>query len=87
MVCKWLQTRNDLSTAETSLAAAVADRSQLQQEVNSLRDQQMLLASDLKLKTSRLEAAQQQLATEAEEHEAERALQQKQLEQLKVKLI
>eukprot|EP00775_Hariotina_reticulata_P012257 gene12257-12395_t len=78
------QTRSDLSAAETSLAAAVADRGQLQQEVNNLRDQQMLLASDLKLKTSRLEAAQQQLGSEAEEHEAERALQQKQLEQLKV---
>lgn len=44
----------------------------------------MLLASDLKLRTSRLEAAQQQLATEAKEHEAETALQQKQLVQLKV---
>jgi hypothetical protein len=45
----------------------------------------MLLASDLKLRTSRLEAAQQQLATEAKEHEAETELQQKQLVQLKVK--
>jgi hypothetical protein len=44
----------------------------------------MLLESELKLKTSRMEAAQQQLASEAQEHQAKQALLQKQLEQYKV---
>lgn len=73
-----------LASAEESLANATADRSQLQQELRSKSDQLMLMQSELKLKSSRMDAAQQQLAAEAGEHEAQRALLQKQLEQLKV---
>lgn len=80
-----LQVRAELNTAESSLATATADRLQLQQELSSKSDQLMLLESELRLKTSRLDAAQQQLATEAEEHAAERALLQRQLEQLMVR--
>jgi chromosome segregation ATPase len=80
-----LQVRAELSTAEASLATATADRLQLQQELSSKSDQLMLLESELRLKASRLDAAQQQLATEAEEHAAERALLQRQLEQLMVR--
>lgn len=79
-----LQIRAELATAEASLSTVAAERSQIQQELNAKSDKLMLMESELRLKTSRLEAAQQQLATEAEEHEAERALLQKQLEQLKV---
>lgn len=49
-----------------------------------MRDKVILLESELKLKTSRMEAAQQQLASEVQEHQAKQALLQKQLEQLKV---
>jgi ABC-type phosphate transport system auxiliary subunit len=78
------QVRAELSTAETSLATATAERLQLQQELNTKWDQLMLLESELRLKTSRLDASQQQLSNEAEEHAAERALLQRQLEQLVV---
>eukprot|EP00879_Flechtneria_rotunda_P025350 GHRR01026930.1.p1 GENE.GHRR01026930.1~~GHRR01026930.1.p1 ORF type:complete len:679 (+),score=281.79 GHRR01026930.1:134-2170(+) len=78
------QVQADLSAAEASLAAAAAERAQLQQELSSSRDQAMLLQNEMRLKTSRLEAIQQQLAAEAAEHEAEKGLLQKQLEQLKV---
>lgn len=57
----------------------------MQQELSSSRDKVMLLESELKLKTSRMEAAQQQLASEAQEHQAKQALLQKQLEQYKVR--
>jgi uncharacterized protein YhaN len=79
-----VQVRAELNTAEAALATATAERLQLQQELSTKSDQLMLLESELRLKTSRLDAAQQQLSTEAEEHAAERALLQRQLEQLVV---
>lgn len=79
-----LQTRAELDAAEVSVAALTADKATLQQELSSSRDKVMLLESELKLKTSRMEAAQQQLASEAQEHQAKQALLQKQLEQYKV---
>jgi hypothetical protein len=66
------------------VAALTADKAVLQQELSSTRDKVMLLEGDLKLKTSRMEAAQQQRAGETQEHHAKQALLQKQLEQLKV---
>jgi predicted nucleic acid-binding Zn-ribbon protein len=78
------QTRAELDAAEASVAALSADKASLQQELSSTRDKVMLLESELKLKTSRMEAAQQQLASEVQEHSAKQALLQKQLEQLKV---
>jgi hypothetical protein len=81
------QVHAELNTAETSLATATAERLQLQQELNTKSDQLMLLESELRLKASRLDAAQQQLSTEAEEHAAERALLQRQLEQLVVSCV
>jgi predicted nucleic acid-binding Zn-ribbon protein len=78
------QTRAELDSAEASVAALTADKAALQQELSSSRDKVMLLESELKLKTSRMEAAQQQLASETQEHQAKQALLQKQLEQYKV---
>lgn len=80
-----LQTRAELDAADASVSALTADKAALQQELSSSRDKVMLLESELKLKTSRMEAAQQQLASEGEEHQAKQALLQKQLEQLKVR--
>lgn len=80
----FFQTRAELDAAEASVAALTADKLQLQQELSSSRDKVMLLESELKLKVSRMEAAQQQLASEGQEHQAKQALLQKQLEQLKV---
>jgi chromosome segregation ATPase len=79
-----LQARADLAEAESSVSTLAADKAQLQQELSAARDQVLVLESELKLKASRLEAAQEQLATEGQEHGAEMALLQKQLEQLKV---
>lgn len=66
------------------MASLTTDKAAAQQELSSARDRLVLLESELKLKASRLEAAQAQLATQAQEHAAELALLQKQLEQLKV---
>lgn len=82
--CHLLQTRAKLDAAEASVAALSADKAQLQQDLSSTRDKVMLLESELKLKASRMDAAQQQLASEVQEHQAKQALLQKQLEQLKV---
>jgi hypothetical protein len=80
-----LQTRAELDAAEASVSALTAEKAALQQELSSSRDKVMLLESELKLKTSRMEAAQQQLASEGQEHQAKQALLHKQLEQLKVR--
>lgn len=67
------------------MSALTADKATLQQELSSSRDKVMLLESELKLRTSRMEAAQQQLASEGQEHQAKQALLHKQLEQLQVR--
>jgi hypothetical protein len=78
------QARGELGTAQALLADAEAQRAMAQTELSAAVDRVSLLEGELHLKASRLDAAQQQLAADGEEHAAQRGLLAKQMEQLQV---
>ena len=79
-----LQVRASCESAQRELQAAIAEKQHFQQELSAANDQLMLMQSELKLKSSRLEAATQQMAAADAEHSAEQAILQGQLQELQV---